>query len=149
MAKFPIWVSSAFWTPSFRALALSCLTVRGGCSPRARRRFRRSYREFLIGSGQLQCTPRSQAFEAPKGHAARGAWRPWFSVAGCWAASSQSAGIGCVRSPQGRRPIVAFRSEAVILSELGLILYSVHDVIPCIDLPPWAPRRPSVAGRAS
>ena len=44
---------------------------------------------------------------------------------------------------------VDFRSEAVIFSELGLILYSVHDLIPCMDYAPWTPRRPSVAGRAS
>jgi hypothetical protein len=37
-------------------------------------------------------------------------------------------------NPPGRsgRSIVAFRSEAVIFSVLGLILYSDHDVIPCM-----------------
>jgi hypothetical protein len=35
--------------------------------------------------------------------------------------------------------------EAVIFSELGLILYSDHDLIPCMDSAPWTPRHPSVA----
>jgi hypothetical protein len=33
---------------------------------------------------------------------------------------------------RGCRPFVAFRSEAVIFSVLGLILYSDHDLIPCM-----------------
>jgi hypothetical protein len=37
------------------------------------------------------------------------------------------------------------RCEAVIFSELGLILYSDHDLIPCMDSAPWTPRHPSVA----
>ena len=34
----------------------------------------------------------------------------------------------------GVRSMVVFRSETVIFSELGLILYSIHDLISCIVL---------------
>jgi hypothetical protein len=42
-----------------------------------------------------------------------------------------------------------FRAEAVIFSALGgLILYSDHDLIPCMVRDPSAPRRPGNAGGA-
>jgi hypothetical protein len=47
------------------------------------------------------------------------------------------------------RKIVVFRSEAVIFSVLGLILYSVHDLIPCMESAPRTAQDPGVAGAAS
>ena len=55
-----------------------------------------------------------------------------------------------VSSGQGQQDfIVAFRSEPVIFSALGLILYSDHDLIPCMDSARLSRCRPDLAGGAS